>query len=371
MATLRTLEDLLLHTPVISELHPLLPLCLEPGIRLVDDADEYIGELDDLPLCKDEKVIVTKKHPLLMKRFPFIKIDDPPSTEEINKNMHRNLEYARKKLLNNHTVADFVEEEIRQHPCDIVILLLVDGLSYEDVRLWDTYIQPCFIDGPSITFFEDEAKQINEKVGFPAIVNNPTLFVRLQNQGFRAARGFTYWSAETNTTSDLIFRGIPTNRIEDFNAVIRRLEKQAFPEKTYIQILRQGLDGLAHHRRELDRGEIQSVVDAIFNDANQIIGFFKKKSLKVRLYLTADHGILWKDEHDWQVLNIPRCHHRYAERALTQQEKEYTERISCADFNYALFRYPYLASKISADACGVHGGLSYQESVVPLVRMEA
>ncbi len=345
MATLLTLQDLLLHTPVISELHPLVPLCFEPDIRLVDDAEEYIGQLDDLLPCKIEKVIITKKHPLLMQRFPFIHIDELPSTEELNKKMHFNLEYARKKLITNHTVADFVEEEIRQHTCDIVILLLIDGLSYEDVRGWNTYIQPCFIDGPSITFAENESKEINEKVGFPAIVNNPTLFARLQIQGFRAARGFTYWSAETNTTSDLIFRGIPTSKIEDFSAVIRKLEQQVFSEKTYIQILRQGLDGLAHHRRELDHGEIQSAVDAIKNNANQLLELFKKKGLKARLYLTADHGILWKDEHDWQVMNFPHCHHRYAERMLTAQEKGYAENISCAEISYALLRYPYLANK--------------------------
>ena len=37
---------------------------------------------------------------------------------------------------------------------------------------------------------------------------------------------------------------------------------------------------------------------------------------------------------------------------------------------YYLYHYPYLGSRIRANDSGVHGGLSYWESIVPFVRAE-
>jgi hypothetical protein len=128
------------------------------------------------------------------------------------------------------------------------------------------------------------------------------------------------------------------------------------------------LDGLAHHRRELRRAEITAAIDKILADVLMILEFLQTGGLSVTVYLTADHGILWRTEHEFRSLVYwGERHPRYARVTTEQEPPAQATRFDLGDAQYDLFHYPYLAMDIKSNDSGVHGGLSVQESIVPLV----
>ena len=128
-----------------------------------------------------------------------------------------------------------------------------------------------------------------------------------------------------------------------------------------------GLDGLAHGKRELQRTEVESAVEAIQGDLERLLNLLEQKVSSVVLYLTADHGILWKIEHNWRLLDgIKSSHSRFTSQAVPKHLQDYVVRIENNHPPYYLLRYPYLSNPIAANDSGVHGGLSYQESFVPM-----
>lgn len=361
------------RSPVIAEVHPLLPLCLTGDIRIVDDPVLLLEEIDDVTQTSYGQVLILQSHPLLLSRFPQVVSRNLPPVEAINRNMRFRLDYARDHLLTTHKIADYLTHDVKAHDYDIVALLLIDGLSYGDVHTWSSDIQPCFVDGLSVTYrlTHNNKTQAVRDVGFPSIVNEPTIAARLYNMGFHEARGFTYWNPSDNVIAEAMFNGIPTRRTTNFNAICASLREASFSRKAYVQVVREGLDGLAHGKRELARTEIEGALVAIQQDIDQLITLLRSKSPNACLYFVADHGILWKTEHKWINLGIPGCKPRYAELRLESQvEESRFVRFQSKESPYYAFCYPYLGNPIPADDSGVHGGLSYQESIVPFGKIE-
>jgi hypothetical protein len=170
--------------------------------------------------------------------------------------------------------------------------------------------------------------------------------------------------------SDYLFKQIPTHRVANFEAILAELRLYTFKQPTYIQIMREGLDGLAHSKREVSRAEIDGAILAIRQDIERLMHVLGKQKRKVCLYLVADHGILWKTEHDWKLLDIAGSKPRYSASRPNEDASAYTVRYERSGQVYYSFIYPYLGSRIKADDSGVHGGLSYQESIVPFAKFE-
>lgn len=367
----RQLEHKLVRTPVIGDLHPLFPLALSSSIRIAKCGNDVLAELDDMYVSSQFSTLILQNDPRLAARFPVVSLKEHPTIEAINRNMHFHLDYAREQLLTTHGVAAALIEDVSDHRHDIVVLMLIDGLSYGDVVDWAEDTIPCFVDGPSVTYrLADDQKTVLPSVGFPSIVGSPSIFSRLRDIGYRNALGFSYWATDSNVISDYLFKQIPTHRVANFEAILAELRTFVFREPTYIQIMREGLDGLAHSKRELSRAEVDGAIVAIRQDVERVMQVLSEQKRRVCLYLVADHGILWKTEHAWEFLDLAGSKPRYSTTRPGELANSCTVRYERNGQVYYSFVYPYLGSRIKADDSGIHGGLSYQESVVPFAKFE-
>jgi hypothetical protein len=186
--------------------------------------------------------------------------------------------------------------------------------------------------------------------------------------GISRPRGFSYWDRIHNELSDFLFRGVPLERVssvKDAFSVIDELN----PLSLYIQIIREGLDELAHHRREVSRNEIEATVAAIHQDYRHLVKLVAQTGLRGSIYLTADHGILWKSEHSFKKLYEGQGRHsRYM--VDVPAVKDHVTKVSIDRKSFFLCHYPYLAARIPSNDSGIHGGLSSWESIVPFVQTE-
>lgn len=363
------LESLLRQAPVLAEVHPLVPLGLPGGTRVMDDADDLLATLDSPKLHDEGNLLLLETKSPLSHRFPAIRCHDLPSLELLNERLPHNLFYARQYLLKSVDLTEHITRELARQATDVVVFYLVDGLSYWDARDWPFDVRPCFVDGPSVTYqlTTGGSRQVRGDIGFPGIVGRPSLAERLYPLGYRQARGYSYWNRD-NAVADYMFRGIHLVRTKSFEMMAARLREEPLQPPTLIQIVQEGLDGLAHHRRELRRAEITAAIDKILADVLMLVEFVRASGFSVTVYLTADHGVLWRTEHEFRSLAYSgERHPRYARVTAVQEPPAQSTRFNLGDAQYDLFHYPYLAKDIKSNDSGVHGGLSVQESIVPLV----
>lgn len=368
------LESLLRQTPLLAEMHPLAPMALPGGTRVISDSTGLLAALDSPEPHDESNLLVLETKSPLAQRFPVVRCLDLPPLELLNERLPQNLSYARRQLLQTTGVAGHITRELAQQAADVVVFYLVDGLSYWDARDWPFDVRPCFVDGPSVTyrFMGEDRRQVRGNVGFPGIVGRPSLAERLYPLGYRQARGYSYWNRD-NAVADYMFRGIHLVRVESFEMMSARLREEPLQPPTFIQIVQEGLDGLAHHRRELRPAEVKAAIDKIMADVLLLIDFLRENGFSVTVYLTADHGILWRTEHEFRPLlysgdRHPRYAHVTTEREpIAAELSAHATRFDLGDAQYDLFHYPYLARDIKSNDSGVHGGLSAQESIVPLV----
>ncbi len=372
--TFAELDRWLSRTPVIAKVHPLVPLALRPGTRIVTHMNEIIRELDGYRVHNEVPTLILNNERVLANRFPQLTAFELPPSEVLNANMGFQIDYARDHLLTTHKIAAYIEQDVIRHPVDLVVLFLVDGLSYADVLGWNQGIEPCFVDGPSVTyrFYENEKAKVVETVGFPSIINRPSIFQRLYDLGYHHARGYTYWQPDNNAVADFMFAGIPFEQVTNFDSILLRLEHEELAPQTYIQLVRQGLDGLAHGKRELHVGEIEMATRAILSDVERLRNVLHQKAHSARIYLTADHGILWRKEiQPVQVIqSLKDAHARFTQSRPDGTIKDSWIRFENSFVPYYLFRFPFLGRQLPSNDSGVHGGLSYQESIVPFMRIE-
>jgi len=371
--TLEELEQWLQRVPVFATVHPLVPLCLGSKARIVTQLREIQRIADDLSNRFSEPVLILGETPPRSLRFPRVTVPACPTPDEINHGLADNLTYARTHLLTTRKVAEHIAFDVAQNHFDTVVVLFVDGLSYQDVQDWPCELQPCFVDGPSVTyrFATDVPKKLMESVGFPAIVGKPTIYTRLYKQGFRNARGYTYWDRD-NVVADYMFEGIPYDRVQNFESVLELLTEEPTLKHTYVQIMREGLDGLAHSKRELRRVEIDASIRGILRDVDLLQALLQERQCHAVIYVTADHGILWKTEHAFRITpTAPSRHPRYSsEIDAAGVSDAFTIPFNQDGVVYHLYKYPFLGTAIRANDSGVHGGLSYQESIVPFAKFE-
>ncbi|MBI5668048.1 MAG: PglZ domain-containing protein [Chloroflexi bacterium] len=364
--TFNELAQLLAKIPVIGHVHPLIPLCLPPGTQVVNDIQGFGYEIDSPELHAARPTLLIRHDKALMARFPLVNVLNHPPIEAVNNNIAHNVRYAREHLLTHDKIAPHIERDVHASPPDVVVLFLVDGLSYADVLnwCWDE-LQPCFVDGPSVTFRFHNGRLV-ETVGFASIINRPSVYERLYGLGYHQARGYTYWDRNENQIADFMFEAIPVEGITNFEVALQWLKDEKSLRNCYIQIVREGLDGLAHGKRELRPSEVDIAVKAILQDIERLLNLLESKHLSVNLYLTADHGVLWKNEHSFRTLRgIRDSKPRFTSSCPAEEFREYTVRFENSYVPYYLYTYPYLGVPIRTNDSGVHGGLSYQESIVP------
>jgi hypothetical protein len=90
----------------------------------------------------------------------------------------------------------------------------------------------------------------------------------------------------------------------------------------------------------------------------------------VLAYLTADHGILWRDSIEGKIEVASDLFHedarspRYIKGALL---RNYGRIIKSSGQAFTLLKLPWMTRNFRNDEWGVHGGISASESIVPLI----
>src|SRR5690606_26178513 len=143
------------------------------------------------------------------------------------------------------------------------------------------------------------------------------------------------------------------NEVVNFESVLRIIEDEPIPPRSYVQIVREGLDGLAHSKRELRATEVKSAIAALEHDIERLQEAIKRKSDYAVIYITSDHGILWKNEHDWEVLGVPSSKPRYSTTRPDEILLEHVVRLENDGVSFYVFTYPYLGTKIRSNDSGV------------------
>jgi hypothetical protein len=355
---LSQVDSLLNRTPVISDIHPLSLVWFALPTQYVTDGSVFRRSLDNpLERVEGRYVIAKQNAQALGSRFPYVECSHNPFVAELSELLYRNFEYAMQHIP---TVSDLALRIIDvAAEMDVVCLILIDGLSYGQVSDRSAIdSEPYLVDVPTLTEY-----------AFPAIVKGGIIPHTLVPIGFDL-RGFNYWSSERNELCARIFAGFSNSQVRQvisYGEVLKDLA--SLPTgKYYIQIVRMGLDQCSHHH--FDEPDIETLVDGILSDIRSLRDVLKHQGRKVAIYAIADHGILWRTDPKLQVIENVIQHGNVHMRYFEQDEIGRTGRPWGEGGQIWQLDYPLLRRRFKSNEWGCHGGISFEESIVPLIRME-
>jgi len=351
---LRELQDILRLMPAMVEVHPLSLAFLPDDVRVFDNAWQMVAELDAPTPQVTKPMLAMHIEQALQHRLPALRCVHDPLTSELNRVLLKQYDFIKTNMLCQSQVAN---EIARRLDAEAIALMLVDGLSYADVKYyatkWLSHAIPVLVDGVS-----------NTEQGMIRIISKPPLVNRLFDMGFRSCLGFTYWERAQEPLTEHLFAGFGERvyRVKSFDEVLEMLENKELKE-TFVQIVRMGLDIAAHRYRE--KPNVPTMVADILTDFHRLGEVYKRKGISAWVHLVSDHGILWAHEHNFQIYEFNIAEHpRHYEHA---KSGKHTLTVEFEGKEFAMLEYPYLRRDLRANEWGVHGGLSFEESIVPLI----
>lgn len=288
--------------------------------------------------------------------FPSISIDQRPDPAELSEMLFQRFDIASRFIFSQNDIAEKIINLALNNRPEVVVLILVDGLSYYDLPEREN-MQPCLVPGISITDF-----------GFRTIIGKPSISNRLFFIGYKKQRAFSFFEY-SNHLSGSIHEGFSESqytRVKKVDEIFGSLKKFR-PKRDYIQIVIDGLDGLCHSHR--DAPPIDFYKKRIITCLDEIESIFHKRKISYQIHLVSDHGILWQDAYDnFEIVDdlFPEdsFHPRYTKGTFNRL---YGRISSCFGSNYTLFKAPYLSRNFRNNEWGVHGGISAWESIVPFI----
>jgi len=299
------------------------------------------------------------------REYPVLPCDTDPVAPELNNIIAWDSQDDRNKIqadiLSQSDIKQYVVDNTTSE--DAVALIVIDGLSYETICHRDLPLEPVFADG--LTTTEYGYRRViygnsNESVGTAL----------LTDKGFLNLFGFTYWDEGQEDLSTELHQAMPEtdiHRIRDFDQAVDILtEAHPFTAKTYIQITRMGFDQESHNRKE--RPNKETILDDILTDLKQLQNVLDDLVDDYRILMTADHGILWRDNlpDDPPVVYEDQAYHPRHIEGVRQPKHGLVMNDNDGDPVTAL-AYPYLARDLKHTEWGAHGGVSYYECLVPFV----
>lgn len=358
---------LLDKTPLIAKTHPVSACYLPDDITIFETVEEMRLGIDNPSATLPAKVLVITSDSIRDDRFPQIVCEHNPFTSALNEILFDRYDCVAERMLCQSQIAERVVTDVQGKPeTEVVILFLVDGLSYHHViqHIGADYpridVEPCLVDVPTVTSF-----------AFPNIVNNPPLAIRLFDVRYQDGLGVSYWTRDDNKLTDLLFRTIPhVEKIGDFHSVLASVEsflKKQREQKVYIQILRTGLDGYIHHQKR--QPPVAPLVRQIYQEFESLAELCGRLGRTAHLYLTSDHGILWRDEFEAEIIGSApgKASARWCTWKDLYQQNETGKRFVVNKQEYYCLGFPKLRRALHIDEQGVHGGISFQESIVPFI----
>lgn len=349
--TLEQLADWLRQMPLMVEINPLSLAFLSEDVRVFEDAWAMVAELDALTPQPPQPMLARGLEPTLQHRLPAVHCTHNPLTPELNRVLRQRYGFIRATLLCQSQVAG---EIAQRADAEAVALMLVDGLSYADIAGaadWSGELRPVLVDGVSIT-----------EQGMLRVIGKPPLVQRLFDLGLRTSLGFTYWERAEEPLTDRLFTGFAdrVRKVKSFDEALAALDGEEL-RGAFVQIVRTGLDSAAHRQRE--EPNVGALVEDIVKDWERLAEVFERKGVTAWLNLVSDHGILWAQEHALRPYEFSAADHpRYYAHA---KQGEHVLTVEFEGREFALLEYPYLRRELRANEWGVHGGLSFEESVVP------
>lgn len=357
------------QTPVIAEIHPVSVCYLPDDVVVIETTKELFAQIDMPSSMLPTKMLIVHSDDTHTERFPRVVCGHNPFTLKLNDIILDQYDCIARRMLRQSQIAERITNDIRSsQETEVVILFLVDGLSYYrltqyiDIEKSRVDVQPCLVDVPTFT-----------SLAFPNIVNDPPLALRLFDMGYQNRLGISYWTRNDNDLTNSLFRTIPqVEKIGDFQhilAVMQSFLAAHREQRVYIQILRTGLDGYVHHQKR--QPPIDVIVRQIYQEFESLAELCASLNLITRLYLTSDHGILWRGEFDEVVIgNAPgKASTRWCTWKELYQQNESGKRFVINQQEYYCLGFPKLRRPLHIDEQGVHGGISFQESIVPFVTM--
>ena len=359
--SLDKLPDYLEAGPVMAQMHP-LSLAFLPierlKLKVFNSAAELVATLDNpASECSLDAMLALGYDANHSDRLLPLKINHQPLTTQLNQCLKEQWELIRSTLLCQSYLAELI---VKEASAECIVLILVDGLSWADFsEYWkgtEIEAQSVLVDGASTT-----------EQGMKRIVGNPTIAERLFAKGYERTYGFSYWARDDNALTNHLFNRFSTNvdKVRSFQDVLEQLKKLDLMG-TYIQIVRQGLDGLCHRHR--DRPNVEHYVHDLAQDWAALLKLLEGKGISAQVFLTSDHGILWKEGNTDFRVQFSGKHTdppRYFKQAYPSPQ---TLEVSFEGSTYSLLTSPNLRRNFNVNEWGVHGGLSYEESVVPLLK---
>ncbi len=287
--------------------------------------------------------------------FPTVALPEYPSIAEVNQALPHRFETS--KLLKQSRVATEITKRLKTELPQIALLLVFDGLSFYDVIDWKFSggrLEPCLVDGLSIT-----------QHAMPRIVGSDVLTYRLFELGYTRRMGFSYWERAKNPLTDTLFSGFlkpQLHRVTTFDEFLGKLSEAEFPHPTYLQIIRTGLDSVSHTHRE--KPNVPALLDNLKNDIMALVDVLREIDTSFRLFITADHGILWYTNQDVVPLANEKYKMRYTEKTCATRENVCTLKSHGSTYTVFLGDSEIARARRTTE-WGFHGGISAQESLVP------
>lgn len=362
---LSDLDTLLQRTPVMLQGHPALLAYLSPDIQVLPNALEVLARLDSPAQAPVAPMVTFDTTPHYRARLPLVHCAIDPYTNALNRVIGTRYHTVAAHTLKQQHIADEIVRASQD--CAIVVLLLIDGLSYHDIRHWPEQVgypatvRPCLAEGPTITRF-----------CFPTIIGNPPLAARLFDSGFPVRLGFSYWSREDNHLTNQLFATMHTmHRCASMKEMISGLGNALYTyrkERIFAQIVRVGLDADAHHNRELP--PVAGVLNQLQTEITILLRVLEKGGRPSRLFITSDHGILWRSDFEPHIIGHAQGNTRMAHWRDLANQSEPGMPFMVAGERYYVLPFPLLRRPLRVDEAGVHGGISFQESIVPFMTVE-
>ncbi len=363
--TLEQLSHLLRQTPAMVQVHPLSLVFLPDEVQVFETAEALIAALDSPEPQPETQMVTLQIDERFVHRLPSVQCDHDPFTTELNQFLLPKIDWVQRWVLCQSQIPETI---CQRASGDCVVLVMVDGLGFADWKrfAWEgeaptefsVLVEPCFVDGASIT-----------EHGMRRIVGEPTIALRLAKLGYERSFGFSYWERSDNELTDRLFAGITegVQRVKSFAEVLERLPKLPL-QGSFVQIVRQGLDQASHRHR--DKPDIAAITRQIVNELMELQHILGEMGLTGTIFLTADHGVLWASEHDLKLYeagggNIPPRYYEGLRRG------EVLWRVQFEGDDFSLLTYPFVRRNLRSNEWGVHGGLSFEESFVPFVTVQA
>lgn len=353
------------------------------------DIINFCVKMDSLEEIIEQKIILDPKDANLRRvmssRFNDFVLGLPDITllqalESLGKDRSELMFFRKFPLLRELAVlqselSNIIVDQVKRTLPDIVVLFMIDGLSSSD---FTTYLEnSCLSDLQICSTLVDTATITS--CAFRNLIYgkaNVPISTRLHRLGYTPF-GFSYWDRKDELLTNELFYGvIPCRRVSSFNEIADSLEDiLSRNDKLYLQVLREGLDSLAHRKRE--RPNIAGEIDLIMKDVLKIRTPILESGRKGLIFCCPDHGILWKTT-DLKLLNKTGAYEDIHERYFTTKTPDEIPeghrknfiRFICRDGYIHCLRFPFILRRPKSNSCGVHGGVSIEESLVPFIQME-